>query len=278
MNNKEDEKKEQPKDSITSEENKPKSPEYKNFEDFFREERENNEQSKQKKETKKNSHKKSIDSNDSCSSRSSFYKEMYINEDTDPNSTVQKYKAIINFKNYFNFLNENDDDDYVAYYKCEICHEKDGGMLLCDICYNAVHEKCLQSESPLSDDWICDRCKFIMSEPVTDEITPVPCFYCPSFIVKGMMKKIKEGHFAHIDCDNYYMNKNNKDFIAKDKKCYLCNQATPYSIKCQFDGCEKTFHYKCQLYKSKQELYCNEHLIKVDEILLKMKRKGTEKK
>ena len=122
MNNKEDEKKEQPKDSITSEENKPKSPEYKNFEDFFREERENNEQSKQKKETKKTSHKKSIDSNDSCSSRSSFYKEMYINEDTDPNSTVQKYKAIINFKNYFNFLNENDDDDYVAYYKCEICH------------------------------------------------------------------------------------------------------------------------------------------------------------
>ena len=32
MNNKEDEKKEQPKDSITSEENKPTSPEYKNYE------------------------------------------------------------------------------------------------------------------------------------------------------------------------------------------------------------------------------------------------------
>ena len=272
------------KEVVSNKSNKKhESPEYKNFEEFFLEEREKREKRAETlhNEEKNNNYsnipykdsENSENSSDNDSDNSSFYKSMYLTQELDDNSYFKKYSSFLNYKNYFNFVNGNEDNNESPEYKCEICHEKDTGMILCDICYSAVHEKCLNSPKKIEEDWICDRCSYLIKEQGNGKVSPIPCFYCPSFFVKGLMKCIKEGYYAHFDCDNYFMNDNNKEFICKNGKCYLCNQNTPYMVKCQYDKCGQTYHYKCQLKKSKQYFYCDKDLLVVDDILLKKKRK-----
>lgn len=205
------------------------------------------------------------------SNHSDFYKDVFK---TRYNEHIKNHSSILNFKNYFNYLNlekHNDNDSQIPLFVCDICLKKGTDIILCDICYNSAHEQCLNDPNINGDDYICERCKFLDEQLLLDA---VPCYYCNQ--TKGLMKKLDNGAYAHYYCDKYLKG----EFVKRNCLCCVCNKKQPFGLQCQFDGCDKVFDVKCGFVKYKQVVYCKEHLIKVDKILLlnKKRKKSNENK
>ena len=215
-------------------------------------------------------------SSSSSSSKSSFYKEMFFSAERFRGTPQEEFSSVINYKNFFNFININDSDgsEDRPLFKCELCHKKDTGVILCDVCFGSIHEKCLLNYV-VREDFICERCKYLVNS--MSGVKEVSCMYCPKKNVRGLMKQLQD-NWAHYDCYEYFKDENNLKSIQTSGICEVCKSKSSYLLKCQYENCTKSFHYRCGLKSYRQSLYCQEHLILLDDILLKKKRQRENSK
>ena len=107
------------------------------------------------------------------SNHSDFYKDVFK---TRYNEHIKNHSSILNFKNYFNYLNlekHNDNESQIPLFVCDICLKKGTDIILCDICYNSAHEQCLSDPNINGDDYICERCKFLDEQLLLDAVPTI---------------------------------------------------------------------------------------------------------
>ena len=195
-----------------------------------------------------------------------FYKEIcFSSKEVDLKSRIIKYESFFNFKNYFILSNKTSSktDDLNQMISCEICQtKKSGDFLVCDICYAAVHEKCLTVKN-VKNDWICERCKFILENGESK----VVCKFC----------KKEKGLLMLDDCDEWYhskcLNLHNKKMVLKTKicpnQCSFCHRNADNLILCQKKGCNSYFHLKCASKETNQFDFCKFHIDEIEQLLNK---------
>lgn len=195
-----------------------------------------------------------------------FYKEIcFSSKEVDLKSRIIKYESFFNFKNYFILSNKTSSktDDLNQMISCEICQtKKSGDFLVCDICYAAVHEKCLTVKN-VKNDWICERCKFVLENGESK----VVCKFC----------KKEKGLLMLDDCDEWYhskcLNLHNKKKVLKTKffpnQCSFCHRNADNLILCQKKGCNSYFHLKCASKETNQFDFCKFHIDEIKQLLNK---------
>merc|ERR1712154_487 len=156
-------------------------------------------------------------------------------------------------------------------------------LLKCANCGVEVHADCYGIDADVDGDigWRCDVCfvhlKYYKTllldhEDECDDILQIfedaniECLVCPrrGGAFKKMMECERGSAWIHVCCGQWCQgmtfDKEKNTFIkimkendewGNGNQCYLCNKkqnAMDFTIKCQFAGCDKSFHAVCGLF------------------------------
>jgi hypothetical protein len=126
------------------------------------------------------------------------------------------------------------------------------------LCYSATHQSCygleLLERIP-ENEWYCMRCSHLLKHKASSN--SVRCFLCPKDNLKGLMRKIKDGRWAHYQCINWtpeiFFDDPKKDKIILDsldlsrfnKICSICKKSEGSCLNCDFKYCPNYFHVRC---------------------------------